>query len=165
MKHLFLLKAIRKGLQGSSCQIVSFLFLLLSFSHLYSQVTVTHTIDYSFVSLSTCNVFATDPVVDNYNHQSVYGFPNYNTTESAVGLTTLLATGFPNSAGVTAYGIKYPFKKGYTYSVSVYARATQPSGTSVPGFIALSITPNLPGTSTNNISCGDYMVEPLSNFN
>lgn len=80
-------------------------------------------IDYSAVSLgSSCNVFATSTLVQNYSHQTSFGFPYYSQTDAAINLQSRPVSN--SSQAATQYAISYPFKQGYTYKISLYGKST-----------------------------------------
>ena len=70
-----------------------------------------------------CNIFATPLNINNIPHQSTLGQPQYNKTAKAVILETKSVNDYPQYPSLgTEYNIKYLFKKGYQYKVTINAR-------------------------------------------
>src|ERR1700744_5067418 len=158
MKHLS--SRSRGSLWGPPKRILclSALFLLF-YGRLFSQ-----TIDYSFVSLSTtsCNVFINGPTVQNYVHQTVYGSPTYNSTQSAVSLPMNVAPG--SAVGVSEYAIAFNFKQGYSYTIQVYASGTAMGTASSPGEVGLGFSTSLPATNSGSNGCNTFPQVAGSDF-
>lgn len=135
---------------------------LASLFFCFSSRLFAQTIDYSYVSLTGCNVFMNGPTVQNYVHQTVYGSPAYVTAQNAVSLPINVAPG--SAVGVTEYAIAYHFKQGYSYTIQVYASGTQMGSNSSPGEVGLGFSNSLPATNSGSNGCDSYAQVAGSNF-
>lgn len=135
--------------------------LLMSGGVLFAQTTVTHTINYAFSGLSGCTIFTNPTAEDGYTHQDVYGSIGFNSNQSALSMTVDQRTG---AYGVTEYGISYPFKAYYSYTVQVYASGTQNGSANEPGEVALEIANSLPITNSGNNGCNSFPYVTTSDF-
>ncbi len=121
----------------------------------YAQIN-TYTINYSgSLPVSNCNSFN---VVTPYNigglkHLPVSGGVEFDGTNLV--LQTQSSTSSGSNLG-TAYGIQFPFKSGYTYTIQINAKGTDGSGfnTNFPSF-GVYLYNTLPDpNSTNPTACG-----------
>lgn len=92
---------------------------LVTLTFFFIQFTAgSQEIDYSYAQLSTtsCNIFASATDVANYEHLTALSRPKY--ADNSV----LLECKTNNSTSVLSsiYSIKYSFKTGYNYKISVY---------------------------------------------
>jgi len=119
---------------------------------------VQHVIDYTSSALPTtvCNVFnnATPYSIGSYAHFPVSGGVTFD------GTNLVLATNYafsPTSSNLgTAYAIRFPFKKGYTYAFQFNAKGTDGSGgnTNFP-YVNVSLFSQLPDpNNTDPTACG-----------
>lgn len=138
--------------------------ILLSLSILVQSQTNT-TIDYAFESLSTtsCNVFDTVTKVDNIEHLTALGRPRY--TDNSI----LLQCDKNNSTTVkaTIYSIKFSFKTGYTYKISVNCKGEIPGGSGFFPYVGLKISDVNGGTDVGTDCSGppNYSFQNANTFN
>ncbi len=121
---------------------------IFSFSNLtnFAQNSSSIVIDYSYSNLptSSCNVFSQPLVVRGYEHQSSQGFPYFTTDHDVINLKCI----YQNR---TEYSIKFPFKKGYKYTINAYAASSQ---TAYPGQIGVKISSTNDGQNSNTDCSG-----------
>lgn len=137
---------------------------LLSFFLMISLFGKSQTIDYAYEQLSTssCNIFASTTVVDNYNHLTALSRPKYSDN------SILLDCKANNSTSVlsTIYSINYSFKVGYNYKISVYYKgvkdAADPFYPNV-GF-KISITNGGTDAGSNCVSPSSYSLSNANSF-
>lgn len=92
-------------------------FLLMSYIILTPFLAKTQTIDYAYKPLSTesCNVFSTTTVVDNFEHLTALSRPIF--TDNSIRLESKNVN--TTTIQSTIYSIKYNFKAGYNYKISI----------------------------------------------
>ncbi len=97
-------------------------------------------IDYSTFSSAACNVFASPVSVGGVEHVTTAGQPRYDAANQSIDLDYIYYAG-------TEYGIKYPFKKGYSYQIIVNAWSVQsPSRVGAPPTLRCRISNGSPSS-------------------
>ena len=136
-------------------------FLLLQLATLYANA---QTIDYSYKQLSTtsCNIFASATRIDNYEHLTALGRPTYDDN------SILLKCKSNNTTSVlsTIYSIKFPFKAGHNYKISVYYLGQKNTSDSYFPSVGLKISKGNGGTDagTNCINPPSYLLSDAYSF-
>lgn len=104
-------------------------------------------IDYTTWTPNTnCNLFATGPIINGFEHRSVLGKPTYETLNKSIVLESDI---FNSQTRGTSFRINYNFKKGYTYKITI--KAWRQKGTSTSSDIRLRS--ELVNSSTTYSSC------------
>lgn len=122
----------------------------------------SQTIDYAYKQLSTtsCNVFSSVTVVDNYEHLTAISRPKYNDN------SILLDCKTNNSTSVlsTIYSIKYSFKVGFNYKININYRGEKDAADGFFPSVGLKISTTNGGSvsATNCVGPSSY---PLSDAN
>ena len=114
------------------------------------------TIDYTSPGLgSSCNVFTQASTTNdhsvtyqNLKHQTTFGFPSYSSSETAVVLQSQPIS--YTQQGATEYSIAYSFKKGYTYKIRIYGKATL--GTTATLYPSVAIYWSISNGGTNDLT-------------
>ncbi len=164
MKHLSSTRGACKSPLASYYQFALFLCLLLSTGHVFSQSSTTYAFNYSDDGLTTgCNTFHAGTDFFGYATQTVYGTPTYNENQGAISMPVDVAG--VNAVGVTEYGIAFPFKAGYSYTIQVYASGTQnASKDNEPGTVALELANSLPAVNSGSSACNGFAQVAASDF-
>jgi hypothetical protein len=136
--------------------------LLLSinlFSNSFSQPKITTSIttinynNWTPPSPLPCNLFASLTSINGVSHLTTFGAPLYNNTnsENAVQLQAKVHNG--SEVQGTEYKIQYPFKKNYSYKITVLVKKKYIAETG-GGNVTLHFDINDGGTTTNNQCTG-----------
>jgi hypothetical protein len=122
----------------------------------------SQTIDYAYKSFSasSCNIFSTTTIIDNYEHQTSLGRPKYN--DNSVLLES--KTNGTNSVLSTIYSIKYNFKIGYNYKISVYYKGEKDSDDGHFPSVGMKISLTNEGTNSNS-DCVSPQAYSIANAN
>lgn len=136
--------------------------LLFSTSILLLVNLKSQTIDYAYEQLSTtsCNIFSSVTVVDNYEHLTALSRPKYNDN------SILLDCKTNNSTSVlsTIYSIKYSFKVGFNYKINVNYRGEKDAADGFFPSVGLKIS-TTNGGSVSATTCVGPSSYPLSDAN
>ncbi len=124
----------------------------------------SQTIDYSYEQISTtsCNIFASATTIDNFEHLTTLSRPKF--ADNSVVLECK-----PNSSSTllsTIYSIKYNFKAGYNYKISVYYKGTLTTPDALYPSVGLLIGTTNGGTDagTNCIAPSQFSLSNANNF-
>ncbi|MDQ6610158.1 MAG: T9SS type A sorting domain-containing protein [Bacteroidota bacterium] len=129
---------------------------LAIYSNGYSQI-----IDYSYETLSTCNIFSAAKTIDGYSHLTTLSRPAYDDNSVVLKCQSSSST----KVRATIYSIAYPFKIGYKYKINVYAKGTTNQNQPQPNY-GLKISGSNGGTDagTDCVGPSEYNLSDASTF-
>lgn len=149
--------------------LLSFLTFVFS-SSLFSQTILNYQ---TWTGATGCNIFSAStfvPATTNgtnttIEHLSIAGQPQYDGSQKAVSLDCHAVIDNGNTIGFkgTEYRITYPFKQGYSYSITVNASCI--NSTNTGSNASLRLSPNSGGSGTSTQCNGDADIDPNTSGN